>query len=351
MSRTMADVLHSYILPGRAADARVGIAQAQAGERLGLNGIFLSERWDTKELGAVMGALSQATQRVHLTAGMTHFGTRHPLVQAGMAATLQTLSGGRFVLGFGRAMPALLRKLGIPVLTNAGMADYVDILRRLWAAETVSYRGPAGDYPQMQLAQACAQPPPIVLGAIGPKTLALGGAHFDGVVLHPFLTTAGVARSVRIVREAATHAGRDPRAVTIYATIVTAPDTLSDEQRADILAARAVSYFMHREIGSQLVAINDWDLEPMLRVAESGLNRLEFGRSEVGESRRLMAQAVSLLPPAWLCSGAALGSVAQCVARLREYLDTGIDQILLHGTTPDQQGDLVAAMRAQPLSI
>ncbi len=109
----MADVLHSYILPGRAADARVGIAQAQAGERLGLHGIFLSERWDTKELGAVMGALSQATQRVQLVAGMTHFGTRHPLVQAGMAATLQTLIGGRFVLGFGRAMPAPARHVSM----------------------------------------------------------------------------------------------------------------------------------------------------------------------------------------------------------------------------------------------
>jgi 5,10-methylenetetrahydromethanopterin reductase len=80
MTRTIADVLHSYILPGRGADARVGIAQAQAGEQLGLNGIFLSERWDTKELGAVMGALSQATQHVQLVAGMARFGTRHPLV-------------------------------------------------------------------------------------------------------------------------------------------------------------------------------------------------------------------------------------------------------------------------------
>jgi hypothetical protein len=57
----MADVLHSYILPGRVADARVGLTQAHEGERLGLGGVFLSERWETKELGAVMGALSQAT--------------------------------------------------------------------------------------------------------------------------------------------------------------------------------------------------------------------------------------------------------------------------------------------------
>lgn len=143
----------------------------QAGERLGLNGIFLSERWDTKELGAVMGALTQATERVQLVAGMTHFGTRHP-PGAG---------------GHGRATP-----------------------------------------------------PPIVLGPIGPKTLALGGTHFDGVVLHPFLTTAGVARSIRLVCTAAAHAGRDAAAVTLYATIVMVPDSLSVAQRADMLEARSV---------------------------------------------------------------------------------------------------------------
>src|SRR3546814_9150746 len=99
----------------------------------------------------------------------------------------------------------------------------------------------------MQLAQPCESPPPVILGAVGPKTLALAGAHFDGVVLHPFLTTEGVARSVRIVRDAARDAGRAPEAVAIYATVVTAPDSLLPTQREDILEARAVSYFIDRK--------------------------------------------------------------------------------------------------------
>lgn len=87
----------------------------------------------------------------------------------------------------------------------------------------------------------------------------------------------------------------------------------------------------------------------MLAVANSGLSRLEFGRSDVAESRRLMAAAVSMLPSAWLSSGAVVGSIEQCMARLREYLDVGVDQILLHGTTPDQQGERVAALWEQVL--
>lgn len=343
---SLADSLFSYILPGKAIDPNAGLDQAREAEALGLGGIFLSERWETKELGVMMGALSQMTSKLTLVAGLTHFGTRHPVVQAGMAQTLQMMSGNRFVLGFGRGVPDQFRKLGIPVLNNQGMADYVAILRKLWAGEIVSYKGPAGDFPELQLPVGYHTPPPVVIGAIGPKTLALGGAHFDGIVLHPFLTVEGVARSIKIVRDAAKAVGRDPDQIKIYATIVTALDTLSEKQRADILEARAVSYFMHGSIGGQLIAMNGWDEAPLAKLAETDLARLEYGSGDMNETRRLMAEAVSLLPPDWLTTGAAVGSITQCVNRLEAYREAGVDSILLHGTTPDQQGPLVEAMRA-----
>lgn len=343
---TLANRVYSYILPGQAPDARVGLTQAAEAERIGLGGVFLSERWESKELGTVLGALTQATSNVQLVAGLTHFGTRHPVVQAGMGQTMQTLSGGRFVLGYGRGIPSQFKKLGIPVPNMQGMADYAGILRKLWAGETVSYSGPAGDYPEMQLAHGCDNPPPIIIGTSGPKTLALAGAHFDGVVLHPFLTAEGVSRAVAIVRKAADEAGRDPYAIKFYVTVVTAPDTLSDAQRADILEARAISYFMHREVGLPIVAMNGWDEAPLDAVAATGLARLEYGSGTVEEKRRLMAEAVSLLPPEWLTDGAAVGSLDNCISRLGEYVDAGADYLLLHGTTPDQQGELVARMQA-----
>lgn len=342
----LAEVLNSYILPGHAADARAGLTQARDGERLGLGGIFLSERWETKELGSVMGALTQVTSRVKLVAGLTHFGTRHPLVLAGMAATMQALSEGRFVLGFGRGVPSQFARLGIPVLSNQGMADYAGILRRLWAGETISYKGPAGDYPALQLAHSCDNPPPIILGATGPKTLAMAGAHFDGVVLHPFLTIAGVKRSVDIVRNAAREAGRDPRAIRIYAIVVTAPDTLAPDVRANVLEARVVSYFMHKELGQPIINMNGWDEAPMNELVAADLAKLDYGTADLNESRRLMAEAaLKIIPQEWLTSGAAVGSVAHCIGRLREYIDAGADEILLHGTTPEQQEEVIKAAR------
>jgi probable F420-dependent oxidoreductase len=341
------ETLNAYILPGRVLSPTEGLVQARMGEQLGLGGIFLSERWESKDLGAVMGALSQVTSRVQLIAGLTHFGTRHPLTQAGLGATMQMLSDGRFVLGFGRAVPSLFRSMGIPVFNNAGMADYVAILRKLWAGQTVSYKGPAGEYPQMQLGKPCSNPPPVILGAVGPKTLALAGAHFDGLVLHPFLTAEGVERSVKIARTAAREAGRDPEALTIYATVVTAPDTLSIARRTSVLEARAVSYFMHREVGLPLVTMNGWDEAPMNSLVAMGLSQLELGGRDINAARDQLARAADKIPPHWLATGAAVGSVQHCVGRFDDYLAAGANQIVLHGTTPEEQ---VALTRAVALS-
>lgn len=289
----------------------------------------------------MMGALSQVTDRINLVVALTHFSTRHPLVLAGMGATMQYLSGGRFMLGFGRSVPAVFKLWGVPTYNNAGMADYVAILRALWRGEEVSYNGKVGNFPHMQLVQIPDRPPPLLLGAVGPKTLALGGQHFDGVILHPFLTTEAVADSCRTVREAAKAAGRDPSQIKIYACVVVAPDTLSPFEHSSALDARAVSYFAHRALGQVIIERNGWDSGPMERLIESGVWKFELAQLTHEEVRTKLAAAVDMLPKEWLTTGAASGSNGYCAKRLTEYLDAGADEILLHGVTPEHQDELV----------
>lgn len=79
------------MLPGRIKDPSEGIAQAIKGEELGLGTLWLSERWGNKDVGAICGALSQVSPSTYIAAGTTHFLTRHPVVLASMAMTLQSL--------------------------------------------------------------------------------------------------------------------------------------------------------------------------------------------------------------------------------------------------------------------
>ncbi|MFW2830309.1 TIGR03857 family LLM class F420-dependent oxidoreductase [Sphingomonas sp. ID0503] len=340
------DNLFSFVLPGQVASPRDAIGQAADAERIGHRGIVLSERWESKETASVLGALAATTERVMLMAGMTHYTTRHPLVQAGMAQTLQMLSGDRLILGYGRGVPAHFPKLGIRVLDYEGMADHVAIMRKLWAGETVRYDGPAGSYPEMQLAMSYDRPPPIIIGAITPESLKLGGAHFDGVALHPFLTVEGTARSIEIVKEAARGAGRDPESIVIYSTVIVAQNTIDQGQRIDMVEARAVSYFMHGGIGGALVKANGWDEAPVRRLVEADIAKLEYEKGAISDKRSRMAAMASLLPEHWITDGAAVGTVESCVARLEAYRDAGAHAIILHGSTPAQQAVLFDELAA-----
>jgi probable F420-dependent oxidoreductase len=330
-----------HALPGRISNPLPGLDQAVAGEALGLGSIWIAERWETKEIAAIIGALTQRTVRVKLVAGMTHFGTRHPIVLAGMAATLQALSGNRFVMGFGRSSASTWKNLGIAVPVNAAMADYARILRMLWTDETVNYEGPAGRYPNMRMSEVPEVPPPLILAAIGPKTLALAGRHFDGAVLHPFLTPEGVARSAALVRKAAEEAGRDPRAVRIYAEIAIAPDADAAAAVSPIRSSirwRAFRYFSVRDIGTQLIAMNGWDMAPMEQLlADPRLLDIE----DQPRAQDAMHEAVSLMPPQWLEQGAAAGSAHAVARRLAQYRAAGADELVLQGTTLEFLGPVV----------
>ncbi len=339
-----ASQLGAYVLPGRVADPRPAITQAQAAEKLGLGTVWISERWGTKDFAVLAGALGQATTSTKIAAGITHFGVRHPAVLASMAMTSQGLTGGRLVLGFGRSVAAMWKAVGLPPVTNQILADSADLMRRLCAGDKVSYDGPAGRFPAMRLADLPdAPPPPLVLAAIGPKTLALAGTHFDGVLLHPFLTPEAVTRSAAAVRAAAETAGRDPAAVRVYATVVTASG-LPPEEEAAVVGGRAVTYFAIPGFGEQLAEANGWDPSVLKLLREHPQLTGAKGAADFKRTRDQLTDAATVLPAWWLGSAAAVGSPQACVARLDEYLEAGADELVLHGSTPDQLPAVIAAL-------
>ncbi len=339
-----ASALGAYVLPGRVPDPRPAIAQARAAEELGLGTVWVSERWGTKDFAVLAGALSQVTTNAKIASGITHFGVRHPAVLASMAMTMQGLTGGRLILGFGRSVAPMWKAVGLPPVTNQVLIDSADILRRLCNGDKVSYDGPAGRFPAMRLAdRPDAPPPPLVLAAIGPKTLALAGAHFDGVLLHPFLTPGAVARSAAVVRSAAADAGRDPASVRVYATVVTASG-LAPAEEAAVVGGRAVTYFQIPGFGEQLAEANGWDTAPLKLLREHPQVSGVKGPADFSRTRDQLTGAASVLPADWLNSAAATGSPAQCVSRFGEYLAAGADELVLHGSTPDQLPAVIAAL-------
>ena len=328
----------AYVLPGRVPDPRPAIAQARAAEDLGLETVWLSERWGTKDFGVIAGALSQVTDRVGIAAGITHLQSRHPAMLASLAMTAQALSDGRLTLGVGRSTDRMWTAVGLPPSTNASIVDSLDLFRRLCRGEKVSHDGPAGTYPSLRLTDVPSQPvPPVVFAAIGPRGLALAGQHFDGVLLHPFLTPEAVERSVRTVRDAAEQAGRDPASVRVYVTVVAASG-LSAEEETAVVGARAVTYYQIPGMGDQLAWVNGWSQDELDRLrAHPALVGVK-GAADSVMTRAQLVDVANAVPTAWLREAAALGSGASCAQMLAAYGEAGADEVVLHGSTPDQLG-------------
>src|SRR4051794_15756021 len=176
------DELGFYVLAGQAATTRDALVEVADGERLGFGTAFLSERYNKKEAGVLSGAVGAVSERLIVQTAATNHNTRHPMVTAGFARTMQSLTGGRFVLGIGRGITPLQDAYGIGRITTAQMEDFAGLMRRLFRGEVIfGHDGPAGRFPVLHLDSALDEHLPMGLVAFGPNSLELGGRCFDEV--------------------------------------------------------------------------------------------------------------------------------------------------------------------------
>jgi probable F420-dependent oxidoreductase len=170
----------------------------------------------------------------------------------------------------------------------------------------------------------------------------VAGRHFDGAILHPFLTPEAVARSVVRIRDAARDAGRAPDAVRIYATVVVASQ-LDPAAEAATVAGRAVSYYQIPGLGEQLARVNGWDPGQLdILRAHPQLVGVRGSADSVRTTAQL-AEVAAALPARWITEAAAVGTATECRARFDRFFDAGADELILHGSTPGQLASVVAA--------
>jgi Luciferase-like monooxygenase len=181
---------------------------------------YFADRLDAYAvLGFVLGATSNVTGAVI----MTNLLSRPAPILARTVAGLSTISGGRVVLGIGAGgMWEEIVALGVPRLSPAdrirALEEAIVVLRALsGGGDPVTFDGEF--YQVTELTPAAAAAPPIWVGALGPKALAVTGREADGWIpghLADWRSTE-VAEGRPIVDEAALSVGRDPADVeTIF---------------------------------------------------------------------------------------------------------------------------------------
>ncbi|MGH3376372.1 MAG: TIGR03857 family LLM class F420-dependent oxidoreductase [Actinoallomurus sp.] len=335
---------------GRESDARTpaqGVQDGVDAEKIGFRRVFLSERWNLKEAAVILSAVAGRTERIDVASGIITTAARHPLHMAGMAATMQAAFGPRFVLGIGRGNPGWLSGAGLGMTSYAELTDYVAILRRLWRGERVSYSGPLGEFPQMQLEDVGElAAPPVWFGTLGQTRAAkMAAACFDGVLLPPVFTPEATESIVGRLRAECERIDRDPSSLRIAQSLITAPD-LDDLETRTLAHARAVTYLDAPGYGEMLVQLNGWDPSLLAPVrAHEQFHGMETAVSDLSFHRTQLLGPASLVPDEWMEQSCALGSVDQCVKTLQCFRDAGADEIVTYGSTPKQNAALADAWR------
>ncbi|CAN5639547.1 TIGR03857 family LLM class F420-dependent oxidoreductase [soil metagenome] len=348
--------LACYGLAGHSSSPRDLIDEVVLAERLGLGSVFLSERFNVKDAGVMAGAAVAATTRIGIATAATNHNTRHPLVTATMAMTAHRMSQvgsgpGRYALGLGRGFDVLFDLMGVPRVTGAQIEDAVGIYRRLWRGEAVGgHDGPAGSYPYLNQDSSFDERIPVLMMAIGTKTLELAGRVADGVVLHTFMSDDTVRRSVEVIRNAAADAGRDPASVRVWSVLATVTDDVPEELRLRKLVGRLATYL--QGYGAVLVRANEWDLADLERFGTDDLVVGYPGAFDaIGTVEQLTHLRDDVLPADWLAASAT-GTPAACATRIQDQLDAGADSVVLHGATPAELAPVLDAWRVvRPASL
>jgi F420-dependent oxidoreductase-like protein len=165
----------------------------QEAERLGFDSVWVAEAWGTDAV-SVLGWLSGRTERIKLGSAIMQIPGRTPANTAMTAATLDLLSGGRFLLGLGTSGPQVVEGWhGQPWGKPLGKTrEYVEIVRAALRREVVAhegehygipYDGPGATglgKPLKLMLRPLRAEIPIYLAALGPKNVALAAEIADG---------------------------------------------------------------------------------------------------------------------------------------------------------------------------
>jgi alkanesulfonate monooxygenase SsuD/methylene tetrahydromethanopterin reductase-like flavin-dependent oxidoreductase (luciferase family) len=189
-------------------------------EALGYESAWMAEGHAGDQF-AILGACAVATTRIRLGTSISSVFVRSAPTIAMAAATVDHLSGGRFILGLGTSHREQVEpEHGIPFARPTDrLRDTVDIVRALLRDGVVTHEGRVLRIERFDLwFRPVRREIPIYVAGLFPTMLEICGEIAEGALLTwPTLDAPG--RAAQHITRGALRAGRDPRAVDIASLI------------------------------------------------------------------------------------------------------------------------------------
>lgn len=192
---------------------------------------------------AVAGAVAALTKNVPIATSVVDTVRRHPAMLAQTALTLDHLAKGRFILGLGSGETENTVPYGFDFAKPVGrFEEALKVIKLLWESD-----GPIdfeGQFYHLHHARMDTEPfagsfPKIWVGCVGPRMLEITGRYADGWWPAGAWTPEEYASKLKVIRDSAERAGRDPMAI-VPACIQTCLISHDEAELAEILSAPLV---------------------------------------------------------------------------------------------------------------
>ncbi len=323
-----------------ALDPRRCVELAQAAENHSLASVWFAENPFQRGIMPTAGACAAATRRVRLGIGVVNPFGRHPTLIAMELAALDTLSGGRAVLGIGSGIAAAVRSMGFagdrPVIA---VREAIAIIRAMLAGETATCRGIVFSVDGVRLGFQATRPDlPIYMAAAGERGLRACGEIADGLVVSNLTPPRSVERMATIVSEAAVRAGRKMPRIVQYVPCVARPDGAAARQAVKKVIGEMLKSFW--PIG------DEWPVAKQLIVQESEIPHDEFAAA-LDRLRRGEA-AESVIDERYVAAFAIAGTARECLEQAARYRRAGADELALTFAGAESLDDIAYFARSMP---
>jgi probable F420-dependent oxidoreductase len=307
---------------------------AMLADQLGYHSIWLPETWGSDAV-SVLATVAVQTEHIKIAAGVLNVYSRSAALIAQTAATLQELSGGRFILGLGSSGPIPVEHWhGVPFRTPVQRTrEYIAVVRAALSGERVEMSVGGMDLTGFRLLNPPGTPVPIYLAALGPHNVHLAGEVADGW-LPIFVSRSSMPSMLGTLFSAMSTAGRLQRQVAVAAFLpcVVGPsgDRLLRQQLAHYIGGMGTFYneFVRRS-GFQTEA------EQIARAWAAGAHR----------------EAVSYVSERLLDDCTLGHTVNTAHSRIQDYRDGGVSLPILsipHGASLAEVSATLQALAPQP---
>ena len=197
-------------------------AQFIAGcEAAGFSGVGIHDHQHSgRDVYLTLALAAERTSKLNLFPATSNPVTRHPMVLASLAHTLEEIAPGRIRLTVG---PGFLSvgTIGRPRASIETMRQAILTIRRLLRGERLNFNGI-----ETRLGNVSEQPTPVYMTAAGPRMVELAGEVADGAMMLVGLHPQAISAARKRLETGAQRAGRD---LKDFQTVFITPTTIGED--------------------------------------------------------------------------------------------------------------------------